>query len=176
MKARVKQLQGKRNALFGSADRLPVIEHDFAQMQRDLGVLKQNYDALLSRRETVLMSGEVESKTDSVEFRVIDPPRVPNKPAWPNRPLFVTAVPLVGIGLGIALAFLLSQLRPSIDNRRQLLDLTSFPLLGMVSMIETEQARSSRRRSNLIYVAGSAALAMALLAQIIYYLVLSPAA
>ena len=176
MKARVKQLQGKRNALFGSADRIPVIEHDFAQMQRDLGLMKQNYNALLTRRETVLMSGEVESKTDSVEFRVIDPPRVPNKPAWPNRPLFVTAVPLVGIGLGIALAFLLSQLRPSIDNRRQLLDLTSFPLLGMVSMIETEQARSSRRRSNLIYVAGSAALAMALLAQIIYYLVLSPAA
>jgi hypothetical protein len=118
----------------------------------------------------------VERKPDSVEFRVVDPPRVPNKPAWPNRPLFVTAVPLVGIGLGIALAFLLSQLRPSIDNRRQLLDLTSFPLLGMVSMIETEQARSGRRRSNLMYVAGSASLAMALLAQIIYYLVLSPAA
>jgi len=176
MKARVKQLQGKRNALFGSADRIPVIEHDYSQLLRDHGVMKQNYDALLTRRETVLMSGEVESKTDSVEFRVIDPPRVPNKPAWPNRPLFVMAVPLVGIGLGIALAFLLSQLRPSIDNRRQLLDLTSFPLLGMVSMIETEQARSSMRRSNLMYVAAGAALAMALLAQIIYYLVLSPAA
>jgi hypothetical protein len=111
-----------------------------------------------------------------VEFRVIDPPRVPNKPAWPNRPLFVLAVPLVGIGLGVAIAFLLSQLRPSIDNRRQLLDLTSFPLLGMVSMIETEQALRAKRRSNLAFAAGAAALAMALLAQIIYYLVLSPAA
>lgn len=176
MKARVKQLQTKRNQLFASADRIPVIEHDYAQLLRDHGVMKQNYDALLARRETVLMSGEVESKTDSVEFRVIDPPRVPNKPAWPNRPLFVMAVPLVGIGLGIAIAFLLSQLRPSIDNRRQLLDLTSFPLLGMVSMIETEQALRSKRRSNLTFAAGTMALAMVLLAQIIYYLVLSPAA
>lgn len=176
MKARVKQLQAKRNELFRSADRIPQIEHDYAQLLRDHGVFKQNYESLLTRRETVLMSGEVESKTDAVEFRVIDPPRVPNKPAWPNRPMFVAAVPLVGIGLGLALAFLLSQLRPSIENRRQLLDLTSFPLLGMVSMIETDAARSSKRRSNLIFTAGGAGLVLALLAQMIYYLVLSPAA
>jgi len=176
MKARVKQLQGKRNALFGSADRIPVIEHDFAQMQRDLGVLKQNYDALLSRRETVLMSGEVESKTDSVEFRVIDPPRVPNKPAWPNRPLLVAAVPFGGIGVGLALAFLLTQLRPAVESRRQLSELTSYPLLGMVTMVETEQARLSKRRSNLLFATGGAGLVAVLLAQMIYYLVLSPAA
>jgi len=176
MKARVKQLQTKRNELFSSADRIPQIEHDYAQLMRDHEVFKQNYSALLNRRETVLMSGEVESKTDAVEFRVIDPPRVPNKPAWPNRPLFVVAVPIAGIGLGLALAFLLTQLRPGIENRRQLLDLTSFPLLGMVSMIETEEARRTKRRSTLLFTAGSFGLVVALLVQMIYYLVLSPAA
>jgi len=176
MKARVKQLQTKRNALFRSADSIPQIEHDYAQLQRDHSVFKQNYDALLTRRETVLMSGEVESKTDSVEFRVIDPPRVPNKPAWPNRPMMVAAVPFGGIGLGLALAFLLTQLRPSIENRRQLLELTSFPLLGLVTMIETEAARRSKRRSNLLFTAGGVGLFLVLLAQMIYYLVLSPAA
>ncbi len=176
MKARVNQLQTKRNALFRSADSIPQIEHDYAQLQRDHSVFKQNYDALLSRRETVLMSGEVESKTDSVEFRVIDPPRVPNKPAWPNRPLLVAAVPLGGIGLGLVLAFLLTQLRPSIENRRQLLELTSFPLLGLITMIETDAARRSKRRSNLLFTAGGVGLFLVLLAQMIYYLVLSPAA
>ena len=176
IKARVTQMQNKRNDLYHSSDKIPQIEHDYAQLVRDHGVFKQNYEALLGRRETVLMSGEVESKTDAVEFRVIDPPRVPTKPSWPNRPLLVVAVPFGGIGLGFVLAFLLSQLRPSIESRKQLLELTSIPLLGMVTMIETEAARRSKRRSNLIFTAGGAGLILALLAQMIYYLILSPAA
>jgi polysaccharide chain length determinant protein (PEP-CTERM system associated) len=176
IKARVTQMQNKRNELYRSSGKIPLIEHAYSQLSRDYGIFKRNYEALLGRRETVLMSGEVESKTDAVEFRVIDPPRVPTKPSWPNRPLLVVAVPFGGIGLGFVFAFLLSQLRPSVDSRKHLLDLTSIPLLGMVTMIETDLARRSKRRSNLIYAAGSAGLVMALLAQLVYYLVLSPAA
>jgi len=176
LKARVAQIQNKRNILSGSVDRIPQIENEFTQLMRDYEVYKSNYAGMLARRETATLSGEVESKTDVVEFRVIDPPRVPNKPAWPNRPLFVIAVPFVGIGLGLALAFLLTQLRPAVESRRQLSELTTYPLLGMVSMVETEQAHRNKRRSNLLFATGGAGLVVALLAQMIYYLVLSPAA
>ncbi len=176
LKARVAQMQNKRNELYRSVDRIPQIEGEFTQLMRDYDVYKSNYATMLARRETASLSGEVESKTDVVEFRVIDPPRVPSKPAWPNRPLLVVAVPLVGIALGMAIAFLLAQLRPTIENRRQLRDLTTYPLLGMVTMIETDVARRSKRRSNLIFTAGGAGLVLALLAQMVYYLVLSPAA
>lgn len=176
LKARVAQMQGKRNDLYKSVDRIPLIENEYTQMMRDYEVFKKNYADMLARRETAVLSGEVESKTDVVEFRVIDPPRVPSKPAWPNRPLLVIAVPFVGIGMGLALAFLLSQMRPSIESRRQLLELTDYPLLGMITLVETEAARSKRRRSNLTFFATVAALVTALLAQMIYYLVLSPAA
>jgi hypothetical protein len=90
--------------------------------------------------------------------------------------LLVTAVPLGGIGAGLALAFLLGMLRPTVDSRRQLRDLTGVPLLGMVTMIETEKRRSQVRRGNLLFTAGGASLGLALVAQLIYYLVLSPAA
>lgn len=176
LKARVAQMQKKRNELHNSVDRIPQIEGEYTQLMRDYGVYQSNYAQLLARRETASISGEVESKTDSVDFRVIDPPRVPNAPAWPNRPLFVTAVPLGGIGVGIAIAFLLSQLRPTVESRRQLRDLTDVPLLGMVTMIETDQARRRQRRANLVFTSGSAALLLALIAQLIYYIVLSPAA
>ncbi len=176
LKARVAQMQTKRNQLYQSVDRIPQIEGEYTQLTRDYEVYKNNYASMLAKRETAALSSEVESKTDVVEFRVIDPPRVPSKPAWPNRPMLVVAVPIAGIGLGIALAFLLAQMRPSIENRRQLLELTAYPLLGMVTMIETDALRSRKRRSNLIFAAGSSALVMALLAQMVYYLVLSPAA
>lgn len=176
LKARVAQMQKKRNELMGSVNRIPQIEGEYTQLMRDYDVYKSNYTQLLTRRETASISGEVESKTDSVDFRVIDPPRVPNEPAWPNRPLLVTAVPLGGIGAGLAIAFLLSQLRPTVESRRQLRELTEVPLLGMVTMIETDQVRKRQRRANLVFASGSAALLVALLAQLIYYLVLSPAA
>jgi polysaccharide chain length determinant protein (PEP-CTERM system associated) len=176
LKARVAQMQKKRNELHGSVDRIPQIEGEYTQLMRDYDVYKTNYSQLLARRETASISGEVESKTDSVDFRVIDPPRVPNEPAWPNRPLLVTVVPLGGIGVGLAIAFLMGQLRPTVESRRQLRDITEVPLLGMVTMIETDQGRRHQRRANLAFSGGGAALVLALLAQLIYYLVLSPAA
>lgn len=176
LKARVGQIQKKRAELMGSADRIPRIESEYTQLMRDYGIFQKNYQDLLNRRETAVLSGEVESKTDAVEFRVIDPPRVPTKPVAPNRPLLVAAVPFGGIGAGLAIAFLLGQLRPTVENRRQLRELTNYPLLGMVTKTETDKMRRKQRRNNLLFVTGSSAMLVALLAQLIYYLVLSPAA
>ena len=176
LQARVKQMEKKGADLYRAVDRIPQIESEYTQLTRDLGIYQQKYREMVARRETAALSGEVESKTDVVDFRVVDPPRVPNEPAWPNRPLLVTAVPLGGIGAGLVVALLLGLMRPTVDSRRQLRDLTGVPLLGMVTMIETEQRRRQARRGNLMFIAGGVALGLALVAQLIYYLALSPAA
>lgn len=176
LRARVAQLQSKRNGLMQAVDRLPQIESEYTQLTRDYDVLRKNYNQLLDRRETAAISSEVESKTDTVEFRVVDPPRVPNRPAWPNRPLFVSLVPLGGLGAGIALAFLVGQLRPTVESRRQIQELTQYPLLGMVTRVETDAVRRRARRLNLLYISMAAALAGAYLVQLIYYLFVSQAA
>lgn len=176
LNARVGQIQKKRNELHGAVDRIPLIEAEYTQLMRDYDVYKKNYADLLARRETATLSGEVESKTDVVDFRVIDPPRVPTKPAWPNRPILVTAVPFGGLGVGVAIAFLLGQLRPTVESRRQLHELTSYPLLGLVTMIETDQVRKRLRRASLLFASGVAGLFVALVSQLIYYLIISPAA
>lgn len=176
LRARVNQLQRKRTDLVQSVDRLPKIEAEYTQLMRDYDVMKTNYTQLLSRRETASISSDVESKADTVDFRVIDPPRVENKPAWPNRPLFVSGVPVAGLGLGVGLAFLLGQLRPTVEGRRQLRELTAYPLLGMVTKIETAAARQRTRRLNIFYAAALAALVGAYLAQMVYYLFVSAAA
>lgn len=175
LRSRVEQLQKKRGALVQAVDRIPQIEAEYTQLTRDYGVLRDNYTQFLARRETASISSEVESKTDTVDFRVVDPPRVPNQPAWPNRPLLVSAVPLGGMGAGIALAFLLGQIRPTVEGRRQLGELTEYPLLGMVTKVETDTLRHRARRLNLTYAVAIAALIGAYLVQIVYYLFVSQA-
>ncbi len=64
------------------------------------------------------MSGEVESKTDTVDFGDRST-LLPSQPAWPNRPLLLSLVTLGGLGAGVAVAFLLSQLRRTVADRRR---------------------------------------------------------
>jgi polysaccharide chain length determinant protein (PEP-CTERM system associated) len=176
LKSRVAQLKKKKDELFHTVDTVPRVEGAYTQLTRDYGVYQQNFAALLSRRETASMTEEVETKTDTVDFRVIDPPRVDGKPIWPNRPLLVTVAPFGGLAAGVLIAFLLVQLRPTIASRRQLNEMTGLPLLGAVTMIQTTDMKRRSRRLNLVYIAAIGALFVAYLGQMVYYLLLSPAA
>jgi len=176
LKSRVAQLTSKKAELYHMVDIVPHIESEYTEMMRDYGAYQKNFAQMLDRRETASLTSEVETKTDTVDFKVIDPPRVAGKPVWPNRPLLVTVVPFAGIAVGIALALLLTQLRPTILNRRQLSELTGLPLLGAVTMIQTDAVRQRARKLNYAFFAAMGSLFVAYLGQIVYYLLLSPAA
>lgn len=151
--ARVSEYQRRYNELRNASNMIPQVEQEYTQLMRDYDIFKKNYDELLARRESVSLSGEVESKTDTVEFRVIDPPFVPSTPSWPNRPLLLSLVALGGLGAGIAVAFLLSQLRRTVTDRRVLRELTGLPLLGAVSRVDTAETLRRRRKGLLTYLA-----------------------
>ncbi len=175
MGARVAEYQRRFGELRSASNMIPQVEQEYTQLTRDYDVYRQNYDALLKRRESVTMSGEVESKTDTVDFRVIDPPFVPSQPAWPNRPLLLSLVTLGGLGAGIAMAFLLSQLRRTVTDRRVLRELTGLPLLGAVSRVETDESRRRKRKGLLTYLATLGSLIAAYGAVMVVQLVMSRA-
>ncbi|MGA9165416.1 MAG: XrtA system polysaccharide chain length determinant [Thiobacillus sp.] len=173
--ARVAEFQRRFGELRNASNMIPQVEQEYTQLMRDYDVYRQNYDALLKRRESVTMSGEVESKTDTVDFRVIDPPFVPSLPAWPNRPLLLSLVTLGGLAAGIAVAFLLSQLRRTVTDRRALRELTGLPLLGAVSRVETDETRRRKRKGLLTYLAALGSLIAAYGGVMIVQLVMSRA-
>jgi polysaccharide chain length determinant protein (PEP-CTERM system associated) len=155
MKARLNEYQSRYAQLRAAANRLPEVDAELSQLTRNYDVYKKNYDSLLARRESAQMSSAVDTKTDSVDFRVIDPPRVPFTPSYPKRPLLISLVLLGAIAAGIALAFLMSQIRPTINNRFDMHTLTDLPMLGMVSLIETQDAKTRARKGLRNYAAAS---------------------
>jgi hypothetical protein len=80
-----------------------------------------------------------------VDFTIVDPPVTPTHPSGPNRVLLMSAVLLGGLVGGMATGFLISQLKPTFNDRRSLSEATGLPLLGTISMIWTDKAK--RRRS-----------------------------
>ncbi|WP_334186735.1 XrtA system polysaccharide chain length determinant [Noviherbaspirillum sp.] len=153
MRARVVEYSGRVARLKAQANAVPEIEAQFAQLNRDYQVNKNNYEKLIASRDAAKLSGDLSATSEMISFRIIDPPTVPAKPAGPNRPLLFSAAFLAAIGMGIAVAFGMSQIRPTFLSLSHLREVTGFPVLGSVSMNWTELEKKRRKRSMYAFVA-----------------------
>lgn len=154
LRVRVSEYERRYNSLKSSADRVPQVEAEFTQLNRDYDVNKQNYEKLLSRRESASISGDMDASTGVMDFRIIDPPRAPLTASSPNRPFLMSMVLLIGVLGGIVFAFVLSQIKPTFTDRKSLREGTGLPILGAISMIWTAEQRTKRKK-NLAALAAS---------------------
>lgn len=151
----------------------PSIEAELAGLNRDYDVIKAQYEALLERRESVNISAAREATTDSVQFRIIEPPEVPALPSGPKRVLFSVAVLFVGIGTALALPVLFSIMTGYIYDRKDLEETFNLPVLGTVQYIGGTADVAGRFASLMIFVAAGGGLVLSLLG--VVYLQPNPA-
>ncbi|WNO60700.1 XrtA system polysaccharide chain length determinant [Rheinheimera sp. MMS21-TC3] len=132
-KVRVQAYTAKVADLESKLNLIPEIEAEFTGLNRDYDITKSKYEALLARRESAELSRRANASDQDVQFNVIEPPRVPLTPSGPNRGLFYTLVLIVGIGLGVFIAFLRSLISPVLSRASQLKVISDYPVFGVVS-------------------------------------------
>jgi len=146
LQAQRAQYQQELSELQSRAETLPGIEAERAKLNRDYNVIKAKYEELLKSREETRVASDLESKTDKVQFRIVDPPQVPSKPVAPNRPLLLAGVLAAGLGVGVGLAFLMSQIHTVFVTVSSLRNaFANVPVLGAISAISSEQQRAQDR-------------------------------
>lgn len=153
LQARINNYNKQMTDLQARVNTVPVIEAQLKALDRDYNVTRSNYDALLARREQARLSQQAEQTTDNIRFRVIEPPRVPAEPSGPNRPMLISGVLGASLGSGIALAFLVGQLRPTFDSRRGLMQATNIPVFGSVGIIRSSATMRRERLKLLLFIA-----------------------
>ena len=146
LKARVGEYESRMARAREQMKTAPQVEAEFAQLNRDYGIHKANYESLVSRREQAGMSGELESASGVADFRLIDPPRASQKPVAPNRLLLMPVALLAGLGAGLGIAFVLSQLRAVFFDARAIRNTIGLPILGVVTLVRSDTARYRDRR------------------------------
>jgi hypothetical protein len=153
---RKSQLQSAMAELSAKQSAEPEVMAEQARLNRDYDVLKREYDKLLESREQVRLRGDIRTKTDAIQVKVIDPPSKPTVPATPNRPLFLTLILFAAIGAGVGAAFAKGQLQTTFPTQGRLEQVTGLTVLGAVSEVVTP-ARKALQRQRLKYFTGAGA-------------------
>lgn len=161
LRARVGEYEARYARAVGQVKRLPEVEAEYAQLNRDYGILKKNYDDLVQRRESASISEGMSSVSSVAEFRLIDPPRVSSQPVAPNRTALLPLALLASLAAGFVVCFVANQVRPTFSDARTLRELTGLPLLGAVSRLNTLADKLRERRDRVRFMGGVGSLAVA---------------
>lgn len=145
-------LEGQVGDLENSVDKVLALEAQRRDLQSDYEIVKKNHKVLEARLESARIGRKADSTSDNVRFRVVDPPRAPSTPSGPNRVLLSSMVLLGGLIVGFGVAFLMSQFRPTFDERQILSDTLGLPVLGSVNMVWTSDQVRARKVRNVSFV------------------------
>lgn len=153
--------------LESKAHRVPEIQAERKKLNRDYNVIREKYESLLSRQETAQVSQERQERGSSMVFRIIEPPEVPSSPAGPNRPLFLGAALIVGLGAGVGSTFLLSLAKTTYGSINHLQRDFDMRVIGSVSALPGKNERMLKLLDRIAFAA-CIVLLFAVLAVLIY--------
>jgi capsular polysaccharide biosynthesis protein len=95
------------------------------------------------------MATALEQRQQGEQFRVMDPPNLPDAPTFPNRIVFAGGGFAGGLVLGLLIAALLEYRDTSLRNERDIWAFTKLPTLATISRIDgLPQPAKTRSRWN----------------------------
>jgi polysaccharide chain length determinant protein (PEP-CTERM system associated) len=158
LRSQVASLQRRLDETRADAGKVPAVEAEFAQLNRDYDIIRHQYDAMVTRRESALLGAKMDERSQLAEFRIIDPARVSSKPVFPGRKHLTAISALAALALGLLVALLREFLQPTVNDVGTLRSLVNRPVIGSVSMVVTPTMLRSQRRSSRRFVAAATTL------------------
>jgi len=132
-------------ALKQSVDIIPDVEAKLAKLNRDYEITRERYLSMVERKESARLAQQVGQSGNNINFRIIDPPRVPIKPSGPNRPLLLTMVLLAAISAGLGWGWFRYLMQPTFIDISQIRDKIGLPVLGSVGLYVTAEHKRKRQ-------------------------------
>jgi polysaccharide chain length determinant protein (PEP-CTERM system associated) len=128
----------------GKVQLSPVVEEQYKQITRDYQTALNFYTDLLTKKNQSAMATDLERKQQGEQFRVMDPPNLPEKPSYPDRELFAAGGLGAGLFLGLAIAVLLELRDTSIKSEMDVQFYLELPTLALMPSITGETNGNQR--------------------------------
>lgn len=98
------RLRGALASYQARIEAAPAREAELAGITRDYETLQQSYRTLLQKKEESQISANLERRQIGEQFKILDPARMPERPASPDRPRLYLIVVFAALGIGVAAA------------------------------------------------------------------------
>jgi polysaccharide chain length determinant protein (PEP-CTERM system associated) len=162
-----KRMRAEIAAYQARLEAVPGVESEWVALTRDLDTLQAKYREILSKSENSKMSASLEQRQIGEQFRLLDPPRVPPKPASPNRIRINVTATLAGLGVGLLLVGLMEYQDSTMRSEADVLGaMKGLPVLALLPFVTTDEDLRLQKRRRVIVsaavvlvLAGTAALA-----------------
>ncbi|MFZ1974657.1 MAG: Wzz/FepE/Etk N-terminal domain-containing protein [Candidatus Acidiferrales bacterium] len=122
----------------------PGVEQQYKELTRGYQTALDSYNGLQKELTDSNMAVNLERKQEGEQFVVLDPANLPDKPTFPNRPMFALGGLGGGLGLGLAIAFLLEMKDSSFKTERDVEFALHLPVLAMVPEIVPFSAKEPK--------------------------------
>ena len=113
---------------------------------RDYETLKDRFNTLLARSEEAKVSADMERRQVSEQFRITEPPRVPEQPYSPDRQRLTMLGAAAGLGFAVLLVGILEYRDTSFRTDQDLIQALALPVVAVVPTLLTAAERHARRR------------------------------
>jgi polysaccharide chain length determinant protein (PEP-CTERM system associated) len=141
------KIQNDTHVLQSRVQASPVVEQQFKEMTRNYQTASENYNDLLKKHNSSELAGAVENRQESENFKVLDPPSLPNEPSFPNKLLFAGGGLGGGLALGLAILYLLAAMDKSLHNERDVELGLKLPLLASIPALDVVAGQAIRAAS-----------------------------
>jgi polysaccharide chain length determinant protein (PEP-CTERM system associated) len=139
LKARIQQYQQRLSAEPDSAAQ-------FAELSRGYDQSQANFNELLKKSNESELANSMENMQESQPFRILEPPGLPQKPAFPNPLLFCGMGLAFGMVAGVAAVLILELLDDRLHSEQQIEALLPVAVLAEVPEIRCPEEELQARR------------------------------
>lgn len=113
----------------------PVVEQQYKELTRDYQTALDFHNSLLAKKTESEMATDLEKHQQGEQFRVMDPPNLPERPSFPNRRMIAVYGLGGGMALGLSLALVLEMRDKCLRNERDVEFYLQVPTLALVPSV-----------------------------------------
>jgi polysaccharide chain length determinant protein (PEP-CTERM system associated) len=130
------RIQQEISKLQGKLQLSPAIGQEYKALTRDYQTAVNVYNDLLKKQSDSEMATDLERRQQGEQFRVLDPPSLPQRPTFPNRPVFGVGGFMAGLAFGLAIVFALEAQDTTLHSERDVERLLKLPALAMIPLLD----------------------------------------
>ena len=145
---RQSQIQDEIRQLQSRVQASPMVEQQLKELTRNYQTAQDFYNDLLKKRQNAGVAGDLESQQESEQFRVLDPPNLPDRPSFPKKAYFAGGGLGGGLAVGVAMLCLIAMGDKSMHTERDVELALKLPVLALVPVLEALSQGKSEAPKN----------------------------